>query len=388
MRTYRNVAVASSLTFPTLALAGALLLNPARAQDSTTTKAGPGPAVPLTFGPVHESLGPASLMPIETNRRVLQNPPAVDPVLERPPQSFPNSRWIDGYWDWHPAFKEFVWIPGVWRIYPPGQDWQSGKWAPAPDGAVRYPGYWFKASQRPTIKRNPPRDNSESLRDGGRMATQKMVGQDGFWVRGHWQLDQQDDYRWEPGYVAANDEGFLWQNAQVVPVVGGYAIVDGFWDYPLSQRGLAYAAMRQPISPPTSLTAIDMSSVTRAATGEVVYTQLRRNSQSDRAAGPVRVETSILPPRPLDRELSVDGTATIQGVVRKGKLMPQYIEVKLVGGTARVTESDEQGRFTFSDIPYGTYAIVAQGPVQNYARRGSISVDVEQPVVKAEIELE
>ncbi len=378
------------------ALAATFLLPLAALPSPSLGADSAGPKI-LSSGPVHAALVSANTRAIESTARVPRQPPTEPLAANQPTRQNLDLVWIDGYWEWHRGYSEFVWVPGIWRKAPSGLTWKPGKWMPAPDGAVRYPGYWFKNSEPPEILRNSPADkpadDPDYKRDGGRTATRKMVGNDGFWVRGGWTLDAQGRYKWKPGYVAAVQEGYQWQAGSVIPVPGGYVVVDGYWDYPIPQRGQAFAALRLPSapqaeSPQSQLSAIDLPSIVQSPGGEWLYTRLHNSNQAI-LTETLASEALVAPfPRPLDRGLAFDGQGAIQGVVRKGKLTPHSIEIKLMGGAARVTESDDQGRFAFKDIPYGTYTLLAEGPVQNYFRQGAAVIDVEQPVVKVEIELE
>ncbi len=305
--------------------------------------------------------------------------------------------WIDGYWEWFKDRREFVWLPGIWRRPPAGLTWKPGKWVPSPDGAVRYLGYWYDHQKPPTIMRRLPADDPEFLSDGGRTATRKMIGEDGFWARGSWSIDAKGMYQWQPGYIAAIEPGYQWQAGRVVPVQGGYAITAGYFDVTLSQRGQVFAAIRpaavattespKPKFQPKSVP-IELSSIARSPQGQWHYMRLRNSNSPDSAQIKEAHPLNRTSPRRLKRDLALDGLAMIQGVVRKGKLKPHSIEIRIVGGVPQIAHSDDQGRFVFKDIPFGVYRLWAEGPVQNNARHGAIEVNVEQVLVTVDIELE
>lgn len=332
-------------------------------------------------GPVHEALVPLA-QASQVAEIIPEPPPAEAPGIDRPPQDSRDSLWVDGYWNWHAKQRHYTWIPGCWRRAPADLRWQPGSWAPAPDGVVRYPGYWYDVHRKPQfVRRAPPADQ-------GREPTQKMMGEGYVWIRGCWTVDDDQQYEWQPGYVAREEAGYLWQPATVVPAAGGFAVVEGYWDFPVAQRGTAFAAMQPPIPSAAGLRAIDRLSIERTLGGKWAYFRLLQpavaasNDEQPRIALPTR------PPLVSERGLLVDGKATLTGIVRKGDLTPHYIDVKLVGGTARVAETNDEGRFEFTDIPYGRYLILAEGPVQNYHRSGAVSIDIEQPTAQVEIELE
>lgn len=335
----------------------------------------------LVPGPVHEAL--LSVARASQLAEIIRHPPPTEvPAIERPPQIGSGSVWIDGYWNWDAGLQHYTWIPGFWRRAPDNLRWQPGSWVPAPDGAVRHPGYWYDLNRKPQfIRSRPPIDQ-------GREVTQGMVGAGNVWIRGSWTVGDDHKYQWQPGYVARAEAGYQWQPTTVVPAAGGFALVEGYWDFPLAQRGTAFAAMLSPIPNAAGLRALDPLSIQRMPDGTWAYSQLLKTSVTAGNTQQPKITLPSRPPLASESGLLVDGKATLTGIVRKGDLTPHNIEIKLVGGTARVTETDDQGRFVFTEIPYGRYSILAEGPVQNYRRRGVVSVDIEHPTAQVEIELE
>ncbi|MCA9132364.1 MAG: hypothetical protein KDA45_04395 [Planctomycetales bacterium] len=396
--TKRTVACTSVL------LTGMLCGANALAQPSAVVRSEPAYSV-LKMGPVHEALMPEIALDLTQARSVVGQPPP--PPLKEVPPSKSNSQavWVDGYWQWYAPSRGYVWIPGLWRDVPAGLTWQPGRWVDAPGGVLRHPGFWVADDNQPRMMRQAP------PADQGRMVTRRMLGEDAIWVRGSWTVNAEGAYEWQTGYVAAVRPGFEWQPSCVVPASGGYAVLPGYWDYPLESRGQAYAAVQlvqgrgsqASDQPPATSDAdrlaarsavfprrlIDLTSLRQAPQGNWVYTRLHSGAvpRMERAVAEVEPEV-VLKPRALDRPLLLDGEARIAGIVRKGDLTPGNIQVKLYGGKVAVSESDAQGRFQFTDVPYGSYWIVAEGAVQNYGRRGWATVDVEDPVVEVEIELE
>lgn len=353
---------------------------------SLPVRVDPGSPTVLTSGPIHEAMLPSSSAAVEETVRVPQKPPADQPQLPKPSRSAAELEWIEGYWQWH--HSQFVWVPGIWRRAPEGYQWQPGKWQEAPDGAVRYPGYWYPSGNLPKIARSAPPAEAPGLRDWNREPTAKMIGDDAVWVRGSWELNENGDYQWVAGYLAAKEKAYMWQASRVVPVPGGFVVLGGYWDYLMQQRGEAYAALRTPEAGVSQLVPVDLASVVCNARGGWIYTRLAASSRAKLADRDSALLQPVALPRRLSRELVTDGRAVIFGIVRKGDLTPHNIKIKLAGSAALITESDEEGRFRFDDVPYGTYRIVAEGPVQNYLRFGATIIDVDHPEVKVEIELE
>lgn len=359
----------------------------------------------LVPGPVHEALVSDATLPLRPKVIVRQPPPGLVPAAARPAQASADSVWIEGYWEWLPSQRQYSWIPGFWRRAPQNLRWHAGAWVATPDGVVRHPGCWHDRQGQPRVMRLAPPEKPE------RVATPRMTRPDTVWIRGGWTVDQQQQYQWEPGFVAVEEPGFQWQPATVLPAAGGFVVVPGYWDYPLAERGTAFAAIglaktansSEPLPrvdpEPDSLTdsiadfnfelrAIDLLSLQRTAYGTWIYTQLQ-------AAGPnvnqAKLFSRAVPsyrPHLSDSGLLLDGQAKLTGIVRKGDLTPHYIKVKLIGGAARVTETDDNGRFEFAEIPYGRYSILAEGPVQNYFRSAAVIVDIDQPTAHVELELE
>lgn len=364
----------------------------------------------LVTGAVHEALVADSPLPLHPQTIVRQPPPGAVPEIARPQQDSADSVWVEGYWDWASSQRQYTWIPGFWRRAPQNLRWHAGVWASAPDGVVRHPGYWYDVERQPQVMRQAPPEKQE------RVATRRMLRPGTVWIRGGWTLDQDNQYLWEPGFVAVEEAGLQWQPATVLPAAGGFAVVPGYWDFPLPERGQAFAAIGLPEiatspAPPSStdpapeavlnadslanlnfeLRAIDPLSIQRTAYGTWMYTRLLAPGevfQASRLAS--RLDSAVPSYRPhiSDEGLLLDGQAILTGIVRKGDLTPHYIKIKLIGGAARVAETDDQGRFEFTDIPYGSYAILAEGPVQNYFRSAAVIVDIDQPEAHVELELE
>ncbi len=73
-------------------------------------------------------------------------PPArVEVIGHRP---YRGAVWIAGCYDWHPARREYVWVPGHWVRPPrPYAVWVPGRWSRRHHEWVFYEGHW--RDQRP-----------------------------------------------------------------------------------------------------------------------------------------------------------------------------------------------------------------------------------------------
>jgi hypothetical protein len=228
MRPFHSLIILAGLTF-----AGLPFLH---GQDTDDTSAN-GVQV-MARGPVHE----AYAMPQETRPEatpvVPKQPP--DPIEETPPDQKPegdNVQWIPGYWAWDADVSDYVWVSGFWRNVPPGQQWVPGHWDQADDGWRWVPGFWTSAqtdqieylSQPPaSIDSGPstPAPNDHST-----------------YVPGCW-VWSETRYLWRPGVWIANQPDWCYVPAHYLWTPGGYIFCEGFWDYPLLNRGLLFAPVR------------------------------------------------------------------------------------------------------------------------------------------------
>jgi hypothetical protein len=60
------------------------------------------------------------------------------------------------------------------------------------------------------------------------------------YIPGIW-VYRENRYWWRPGFRTNYQPGWVWNTAGYQWTPGGYAFVDGYWDYDLSRRGLAFA---------------------------------------------------------------------------------------------------------------------------------------------------
>jgi hypothetical protein len=213
------------------------------AQDQPT-QLDPNGLTVLARGPIHE----AYAMPVEANPQpspdIPRQPP--DPVAEVPPDQKPDDPsaiWIPGYWDWDSNRNDFIWVSGIWRRPPQGRQWVPGYWTHASDGWQWVPGFWAGAEQEQVsyLDQAPP----ASLDNG---PSEPAPDDNSFYVPGAW-LYRDTGYVWRPGYWTECVAGAVWIPAHYRCAEAGYVFCNGYWDYPLEDRGLCFApvAFSQPL---------------------------------------------------------------------------------------------------------------------------------------------
>lgn len=191
-------------------------------------------------GPVHEAFAQPIEGRIASGSVVPKQPP--EPVPELPPEQRPegdNIIWIPGYWAWDAERNDFIWVSGIYRQPPPGRRWVPGYWAQASGGWQWVSGYWA-AEQQPEqmYVPQPPLtlENGPSL---------PPPDENSFYVPGVW-VHQQSRYLWRPGFWSACQPGRVWIPAHYLWTPGGALFVDGYWDYPLENRGMLFAPIYFP----------------------------------------------------------------------------------------------------------------------------------------------
>lgn len=187
-------------------------------------------------GPIHE----AFVSPISANLlldAVEFEPP--EPINERIPRQLDiQSEWIAGYWQWDLNANDFVWVSGVWRRPPPGHQWIQGFWKKYDNAWVRIPGYWSRQPEQYNdyISIPPPDALDENMAP--------PPSSNYFWVSGHWyfMFDSQE-YYWVPGNWEELDPQWVLVLAHYAWRPGGYVYVPAYWDWPVEERGTAYASV-------------------------------------------------------------------------------------------------------------------------------------------------
>jgi hypothetical protein len=186
-------------------------------------------------GPVHEAFAQPSDLKPDVSPAIGKAPPS--PIPEEPPAMKPDAdkvQWIGGYWSWDADRKDFVWVSGTWRVPPTDREWVPGYWANTPEGWRWVPGYWGGAgkSEVPIVPVPPASlDNGPAIPAPGA----NYAYTPGVWVfrTGKW--------LWRPGYWNPLQPSRVWVCAHYLWTPAGYIFVDGYWDYPLENRGLLFA---------------------------------------------------------------------------------------------------------------------------------------------------
>ncbi|HEY3395137.1 MAG TPA: hypothetical protein VGK58_20725 [Lacipirellulaceae bacterium] len=210
--------------------------QPSTAQDQATIAPPTNESVEiLARGPVHEAfVEPVNLQGFDP--LVIEVAPP-EPVEELPPDQKPegeNVEWIPGYWAWDDDRKGFIWISGVWREIPPGQRWVPGYWSEAEGGWCWTAGFWVSEAAE-VIEYLP--DPPETLEIGPQI---EAPSQDHLWVPGIWRY-QDARYVWRPGYWTVAQPGWVWVPSRYIWCPSGYVFVNGYWDYPIEERGVLFA---------------------------------------------------------------------------------------------------------------------------------------------------
>ena len=189
----------------------------------------------LTRGPVHEAF--AGTITFDPEPGVVVMRPAPEPIEELPPEQKPtgdNVAWIPGYWAWDDERDDFLWVSGVWRSLPPGRQWVSGYWATSAQKSQWTSGYWADA-QATEVEYLP--EPPETVEAGPNV---EAPSADHTWLPGVW-VWQQNRYAWRPGYWATAQPNWVWNPPHYQWAPRGYVFVDGYYDYPVAQRGVLYA---------------------------------------------------------------------------------------------------------------------------------------------------
>ncbi len=189
----------------------------------------------LMRGPLHEAFAEAPQADPVPNPAVPRQPPA--PVNELPPEYKPageNVQWIPGYWAWDDERRDFIWISGIWRDFPPGQRWVPGFWEAVAEGFLWINGFWMDAAQDQLQYYPPP---PESLDVG---PSTPAPSDDHFYAPGHWAY-QADQFVWQPGCWLPIRPDWVWVPPTYVWTPYGCVFRPGYWDRLFDCRGLVFA---------------------------------------------------------------------------------------------------------------------------------------------------
>jgi len=197
----------------------------------------------LARGPVHEAYAQPIDAAAQPGIIVPKRPP--DPIAELPPDEKPsgdNVQWIPGYWGWDSDRKDFLWVSGFWRAIPPSRKWVPGHWTQVEGGWQWVTGFWASASKENIQYLDPPPPPVDSG------PSTPAPGEDSIYVPGCW-IFNSTRYFWRPGYWMNAQPGWVWTPSHYCYTPAGYVYVDGYWDYPLEDRGLLFApvAFEQPL---------------------------------------------------------------------------------------------------------------------------------------------
>jgi len=192
----------------------------------------------MARGPVHEAFAEPTEVRPQASPLVPRQPP--EPIEELPPNQRPegeNVQWIPGYWGWDSDQNDFLWVSGIWRVPPPGQQWVPGHWQQVEGGWHWVAGFWAPADLQdlqyvpmppPSVDQGPsapaPDDNSTFV--------------PGCWVY------RESRFMWRPGFWTGYRPGWVWIPAHYIWTPSGCLFVEGYWDHPFDARGLLFAPVR------------------------------------------------------------------------------------------------------------------------------------------------
>ncbi len=193
----------------------------------------------LLHGPVHE----AFMHPFSANmlvgELVTTTPPAA--LVERIPQLAQHGdglQFIKGYWSLNPETHQFVWVTGTLRNGPPGHTWMASVWEKVDGGFRRTPGAWVpngfdihKATVPvpPLAKQVGPIGNAPSANH--------------VWLPGHWSYSN-GQFVWKNGFWGQGNNNWVWTAPHYIQTVNGAVLINGFWDRPITQRGVLFAPLQ------------------------------------------------------------------------------------------------------------------------------------------------
>jgi hypothetical protein len=218
---------------------------PAQGAEGSTEKRftvlGKGPVHEAFAQPYRKNSGPTPVVP--------RKPPA--PIPEEPPDQKPkgeNVQWIPGYWSWDHDRKDFLWVSGLWRTPPPDRHWVPGYWAEA-DGGWRWVlGYWAEVGQQasgvmPETDYLPAPPNSLDYGPTAPPPNDNSLYEPGCWIY------RSSRYLWRPGFWTTGYADWVWNPPCYSWTPAGCTYVNGYWDYPLADRGLLFApvSFNQPL---------------------------------------------------------------------------------------------------------------------------------------------
>jgi hypothetical protein len=224
----------------TLLTAGGVYLGVGvQAQDAPPDEPPPVPkgVEVMARGPIHEAFATPTAEAVAT-KPVPKQPPK--PLDEMPPAEKPEGdvTWVGGYWQWDDERTDFIWVSGIWRTIPRGRQWVAGYWRETNEGWQWVPGFWAQAAQQQgtnDVTYLPPPPAAPAVQSPG-----DPPAQDTFYIPGNW-VWLGDHYAWQPGRWARVVPGWVWVPAHFRWTPSGYIYVAGYYDLPVSRRGVLYA---------------------------------------------------------------------------------------------------------------------------------------------------
>ena len=197
----------------------------------------PPPGVDVqTRGPIHEAFAQPNDPTPGAGILVPKQPP--QPINELPPEQRPDketTQWIPGYWAWDADRNDFLWISGVYRDPPPGRRFVPGHWVQSTDGFRWVAGFWNAEQQQELVYAPEPPAALDANGPSMPAPDANSVYVPGYWVY------QNTTYAWRAGYYAPHRHGRIWVASRYVWTPSGYLFVNGYWDYPLEDRGIVFA---------------------------------------------------------------------------------------------------------------------------------------------------
>jgi hypothetical protein len=210
----------------------------------------------LARGPVHEAFAePYEAKPVATPVLDKEPPP---PVEESPPDQRPEgdnvsgspatgpgtrtektSSGSPGFWRVPPP--ERVWVPGTWYKVDLGFQWVGGFWAPVPPPMAR-PGQPVGLPEIPQVELNYLPEPPPSLEAGPSVPAPSEAH---LYVPGCW-VHQEERFRWRAGYWIEARPEWIWTPAHYRWTPAGYVFIDGYWDYPIANRGILFSPVYIP----------------------------------------------------------------------------------------------------------------------------------------------
>jgi hypothetical protein len=224
-----------------LIAAGLLALGLAVAPAAAQAPEPPQPEV-LARGPVHEAY--AATTEHQTTMPVVpKQPPEL--IEELPPDQKPageNVVWIPGYWHYDEERTDYIWVSGFWRVPPPGRVWVPGSWRDVRGGWQWTHGFWqdVQAGQPAELEYLPPPPAPIEVAPSVPAPADTHTYVPGCWV---WRSHR---YVWRPGVWVEHRPGWIWTPAHYRWTPVGHVFVDGYWDYPLADRGVLFAPVYVP----------------------------------------------------------------------------------------------------------------------------------------------